>query len=509
VARTSRDRDRVEPAALTAGSVTLRNGACHVSGLPRPGRQAPNQPRCRNQSQTRPQEPLTVATRSRQLVDLDHRHTSSLTGSYGRVGAWAVYPWNTGHVGDEPPIHIESKVTTAGGRADAGDVAPGQWSSASRVVRGPGRWSRLVGLVAVLGLCAGGLLWWAGDGEGDGDGGDKPYCGIGGNRVRAARIAFFEAGYRLLQAGSFAYRGEVHAAEQPSFPPSGWTPGDSTVEGGVMLEHGLTHDIAVDANGHAVETMTFGMTNLWTRSASTVEGLGASPWASRTLADPIALGPTGVVALGPTGVVGVIFAARDPREEAPDAAGRCVIRATVPAANQHDVYSELLAGADVLVTLDQDRNLARIVVRSAPEQPELVVELDLAHVGDPQAIAPPGSSRWICVERLGGTDPGTDCRPGTRFAATTTSTLTASTGTSASAASKCVASGQAVTVVPDVLGTTLPDAIDIVQGAGLNVVDDGVPEGDPMGEGARVRVQEPPAGQHVPVGACIGFRTGR
>src|ERR687897_1363439 len=68
--------DRVEPAALTAGSVTLRNGACHFSGLPRPSRQAPNEPRCRNHSQTRPQEPLTVATRSRQLVDLDHRHTA-------------------------------------------------------------------------------------------------------------------------------------------------------------------------------------------------------------------------------------------------------------------------------------------------------------------------------------------------------------------------------------------------------------------------------------------------
>jgi hypothetical protein len=36
VARTSREGDRVEPAALTAGSVTLRNGACHVLGSPRP-----------------------------------------------------------------------------------------------------------------------------------------------------------------------------------------------------------------------------------------------------------------------------------------------------------------------------------------------------------------------------------------------------------------------------------------------------------------------------------------
>jgi hypothetical protein len=53
----------------------------------------------------------------------------------------------------------------------------------------------------------------------------------------------------------------------------------------------------------------------------------------------------------------------------------------------------------------------------------------------------------------------------------------------------------------------LPDAIDMVQAAGLNVVDDGVVEGDPTGEGARVRAQEPGGGTHVPLGACVGFRT--
>jgi len=90
----------------------------------------------------------------------------------------------------------------------------------------------------------------------------------------------------------------------------------------------------------------------------------------------------------------------------------------------------------------------------------------------------------------------------------TTSTVTASTGTTpTSAAPKCVASGEAAAVVPDVIGEVLPDAIAMVQGAGLNVVDDGVPEGDPTGEAARVRAQEPGAGDHVPPGACVGFRT--
>jgi hypothetical protein len=306
-------------------------------------------------------------------------------GSYGRVGVRAVYPWDTGRVGDEPPIHIESKVTTAGGRADAADVAPGRWSSASRVVRGPGRWSRRVAAVALAGLLACGLLWWASDGEGD-DGGAEPYCGIAGDRERAARIAFFEAGHRLLQAGSFAYRGEMHAAEQSSFPLGGWTAGEATVEGTVVPERGLTRDIAVYATGRAVETVTSGP-DLWTRSASTAEALGAEPWAFRTSAGPLEL------ALGPTAVLHLVLSARHPGEEAPDGAERCVIRATVPTADPYDVYGELLAGANVLLTLDEDRNIARIIVRSAPDDPELVVELDVARVDEPPAIAPPHNGR--------------------------------------------------------------------------------------------------------------------
>jgi beta-lactam-binding protein with PASTA domain len=66
---------------------------------------------------------------------------------------------------------------------------------------------------------------------------------------------------------------------------------------------------------------------------------------------------------------------------------------------------------------------------------------------------------------------------------------------------------EAVTAVPNVLGETLADAIDIMHAAGLTVVDDGVPEGDATGEGARVRSHEPHAGEQVPLGACIGFRT--
>jgi hypothetical protein len=72
---------------------------------------------------------------------------------------------------------------------------------------------------------------------------------------------------------------------------------------------------------------------------------------------------------------------------------------------------------------------------------------------------------------------------------------------------ECVADGEAAALVPDVTGETLRDAIDTVEAAGLNVVDNGLPDGDAVGEGATVRAQEPAAGTHVPLGACVGFRT--
>jgi hypothetical protein len=294
----------------------------------------------------------------------------------------------------------------------------------------------------------------------------------------------------------------VHGAKQSPFRPGEWTAREVSVEGAVVLEHALTHDIAVDAGGRAVETVTSGPT-VWTRSASTVDGLGTAVWASRTSVGPeLRLRGTAAVAY-------LVLSARDPREVAPDAAGRCVIRASMPAVDRQDPHADLSVGADLLVTLDEDGNVARIVVRSAPDDPELVLELDIMQIGEPQAIAPPGSGRGGCGERPGNSAPATDCRFGEQVPETTTSTVTASRGTPGPAASKCVASGEAATVVPYVLGESLPDAIDIVQGAGLNVVDDGVPEGDPKGEGARVRAQEPDGGAHVPIGACVAFRTER
>jgi hypothetical protein len=159
-----------------------------------------------------------------------------------------------------------------------------------------------MGVVGVVGLLAAGLLWWAGGGEGDDDGGDEPSCGIAVDRERGAHIALFESVDRL-------------------------------------------------------ETVTSGP-KVWTRSASTLQGLSSEPRALRT---------SGRLSLPETAAgAHLVLLARDPRAEVPDTAGRCVIRATSAAGRQAN-HAYLPAGAELLVTLDEDGHIARILVMRSGE----------------------------------------------------------------------------------------------------------------------------------------------
>jgi hypothetical protein len=293
-------------------------------------------------------------------------------------------------VGDEPPVHIEFEATNERDVAPVGDGAPGQGVSASRVVREPGRWSRLVVVVAVVGSLAGGLFWWLGE--------RGPEDGLSSGRAsdaRPTRVAFNDAVHRLGQNASFAYEGEVHAAEQSAFRPGGWTGRDVTVEGAVLMTPGLTRDVAVDATGQAVETVTSGPI-VWTRSASGVDGLADEPWEVRSAPGPARLGTAAVARL--------ILSATAPSEAARDATGRRVIHATLPPADPREGYGDLLDDAELVLMLDPDGDIARIAVRSAQDDPDLVVELDIKRLGEPQAIALPegdaGLRRTVPVEQL-------------------------------------------------------------------------------------------------------------
>jgi hypothetical protein len=199
-----------------------------------------------------------------------------------------------------------------------------------------------------------------------------------------------------VQFGSFAYRGDVRAIGASAYRPVDSTALDVSVEGAVLLDAGLTRDVAVDSMGRAVETVTSGPT-VWTRSASTAEGLDAEPWEVHQ--------PAGSTPLGTAGVAVLVLSARDPREEPHDTDGRRVIRATLPPADLRDVDGDLLAGADLVVTLDEDGNIARMSVSSTPVDPELRLDVDITRLGEPQAIAPPDDGetalrRTIPVEAL-------------------------------------------------------------------------------------------------------------
>ena len=277
----------------------------------------------------------------------------------------------------------------------AGHGAPGLVASESRVVREPGRWSRLLAVVALVGVVAGGALWWAGTDRPGEEGVED--AGSGAARDgRSTRVAFYDAVNRLRQSGAFAYRGDVRAVGQSTFRPGGRIALDVSVEGAVLLHHGLTRDIAVDSTGRAVETVTSGPT-VWIRSAATAEELDAEPWETRP--------SDGSILLGTAAVARLVASAGDPREEPPDAAGRRVIRATLPAGDQQVRDGHLLAGADLVITLDENGDIARMIVSSTPVDPKLRFELDITGVGEPQAIAPPddgetGLRRTISFEEL-------------------------------------------------------------------------------------------------------------
>ena len=282
-------------------------------------------------------------------------------------------------MGNEPPVHIEAEVTVEKDPAAAGPPSLGTRASGSRVVHEPGRWVRLAAAVAVVAAVAGGALWWAGT-DRPGDQSVEEREPSSSRDELSTRTAYYEALNRLRQAGAFAYRGDVHAVGYSVFRPGNQPALDVTVEGAVLMAHSLSRDVAVAPMGRATETVTSG-TTVWVRSAATAEELDTAEWQ---------LAPSdGTSSLGTTAVALMVISAGNPEEEPRDAGGRRVIRGTLPAGNQRVGDSSLLAGGELVLTLDEDGNVVRMVVASAPEDPKLRLELDITRIGEPQAIVPP------------------------------------------------------------------------------------------------------------------------
>jgi hypothetical protein len=176
--------------------------------------------------------------------------------------------------------------------------------------------------------------------------------------------------------------------------PGTWLARDVTVEGAVLLPASITREVAVDASGRAVETVTSGRT-AWSRTASSAGGLAYAPWEVvvspgtarfRPLGASHAAGPN---RLGIALLADAVRSAGNRRSEPADATGRRTLHAAVPMNTLHLRYGDPLAGAEVSLVLDEAGDLDHIVVTSAPvDHPELVVELAVARLGEPGLITP-------------------------------------------------------------------------------------------------------------------------
>lgn len=286
-------------------------------------------------------------------------------------------------MGEQAPIPIESRVTR---EPEAGNGGYETGTSSGRVVHEPGGWRRLAAVFAAAGLIAGGLVWALLDGEPESAGDEAPASDSSApadDPQAETRRTFAQAMLRFGEVHSFAYRGSVHAAASRPFGAGVSTEGDLAVEGAVLLQHALARMVAADGDGRAEETLTSG-TTVWTRTTASVDTLDAAPWHVRPA-------PLDATTLDMQVMARMITTAVDPRGEAPDAAGRRVIRATLPAREDGAGNTLPLTGADVLLSLNAAGDVGHIVVTWPPRDPQLVLDVELFAHNQPQDIAPPDS----------------------------------------------------------------------------------------------------------------------
>jgi hypothetical protein len=273
--------------------------------------------------------------------------------------------------------------------------ASGRWSgsgaSSRRVVHQPSHWTRVVASIALVGLVAGGLVMSIREPGGRAvrdDGSDKR------TQADTAHVAYSEAVRRFGQAGSFGYRGRVHAAGPSPMRPGTWLARDVTVEGAVLLPDAITREVAVAASGGAVETVTSGQT-AWSRTASSAPGLAYAAWEVVVSPDTTGPRPPGAFdgprpnRLGIALLADVVRSAGNPRGEPPDATGRRTLHAASPVNARDLLYGDLMAGAEVSLVLDEAGDVDQIVVTSGPvDDPQLVVEVAIERLGEPGLVTP-------------------------------------------------------------------------------------------------------------------------
>lgn len=197
----------------------------------------------------------------------------------------------------------------------------------------------------------------------------------------SADDAFTLVADRLVSAGSFAYAGTTSAIDVSHVRPGLWLAVDLTVEGEVSTTGSRLHEVAVDASGQAVETVTDGPT-VWGRQAAAPAALGDATYLPITEDSGEEVAAKGI-ALLPSWLRSTV----DRHDAGTDALGRRLLRATMPA----DALGEVVDGrpaadADVVLTLDAAGEPVHVEVASVPTGPPLRLALDLSRIGDAVTI---------------------------------------------------------------------------------------------------------------------------
>jgi hypothetical protein len=203
----------------------------------------------------------------------------------------------------------------------------------------------------------------------------------------SAQDAFAQAADRLVASGSFGYAGTSSATDVSHVRPGLWLAVELTVEGEVETSAGSVHEIAVDGDGRATETLSAGPI-VWGRLATSREALADATYLPIT-EESGGQGAGKGAALLPAWLDSTVA-----RQDAgTDGRGHRVLTATLPASVLGEVVDGRPAGdASVLLTLDAEGDPVRVEVTSVPTGPPLRLALDLLRIGEPVVIDLPAEA---------------------------------------------------------------------------------------------------------------------
>jgi hypothetical protein len=199
--------------------------------------------------------------------------------------------------------------------------------------------------------------------------------------------AFAQAADRLVAGGSFGYAGTSSATDVSHVRPGLWLAVELTVEGEVKTSAESVHEIAVDGDGRATETVSAGPV-VWGRLATSRESLGDATYLPIT-EESGGQGPGKGAALLPAWLDSTV----DRQDAGTDERGHRVLRATLPASVLGEVVDGRPAGdASVVLTLNAAGDPVRVEITSVPTGPPLRLALDLLRIGEPVVIDLPAAT---------------------------------------------------------------------------------------------------------------------